>query len=217
MRISLPLLVIALLLPASGSGQSVKVYKWTDPQGNVTYSDTPRPGAKEIEILTEPAGIAPVRPEQMPQARPRTPDQLYGALIIASPSEGQIVEDPAGSVNVSLAVEPPLRVSQGDAIRLKLDGQVLDTRYTGGEVAIPSVPRGTHTLQAEVVNPAGKELIASAAVTFHMHAPSSQAPAGPAIYDPVYPGQPYPPTYRPVYPPQPYPPQGRPKPAPAPR
>ena len=76
---------------------------------------------------------------------------------------------------------------------------------------------GTHTLQAEVVNPAGNALIASAAVTFHMHAPSAQAPAGPDIYDPVYPGQPYPPVYPPVYPPQPYPPQGRPKPVPLPR
>ena len=131
---------------------------------------------------------------------------------MASPAKDQIIEDPGGWVSVSLAVEPPLRVSQGDAIRLKLDGQTLDTRYTGSEIAIPSVPRGTHTLQAEVVNPAGTVLITSASVTFHVQEPSSQAPAGPDIYDPVYPGQPYPPTYKPVYPPQPYPPQGRPKP-----
>ena len=137
---------------------------------------------------------------------------LYGALIMASPSEGQLIQDLTGSVSVSLAVEPPLRVSQGDAIRLRLDGQPLDTRYTGSEIAIPGVPRGTHTLQAEVVNPAGNVLIATGSVTFHVQEPSVQAPAGPAIYPQTIPGQPYPPTYKPVYPPQPYPPQGRPKP-----
>jgi hypothetical protein len=217
MRILCTQLLAVLLLFAPLCGHPAKVYKWTDAQGNVIYSDTPRPGAEEIDIPTEPAGIAPVRPEQMPPAKPQAPGQLYGSMLIASPSEGQVIEDPAGWLNVSLAVEPPLRVSEGDAIRLKLDGQVLDTRYTGSEIAIPSVPRGTHTLQAEVVNPAGNALIASAAVTFHMYAPSAQAPAGPEIYDPVYPGQPYPPVYPPVYPPQPYPPQGRPKPVPLPR
>ncbi len=217
MRTPATLLLAALLAFAPLRGDPAKVYKWTDAQGNVVYSDTPRPGAEEIEILTEPAGIEPVRPEKMPPPRPQAPGQVYGAVIIASPTEGQILQDPEGWVSVSLAVEPPLQVSQGDAIRLKLDGQTLDTRYTGSEIAIPSVPRGTHTVQAEIVNPAGNVLTASAAVTFHMHAPSAQAPAGPDIYDPVYPGQPYPPTYRPVYPPQPYPPQGRPKPAPVPR
>jgi hypothetical protein len=217
MRTPATLLLAALLAFAPALGQCAKVYKWTDAQGNVIYSDTPRPGAEEIEILTDPAGIAPVRPEQMPQSKPQAPGEIYGSVIIAAPAQDQVIEDPAGWVNVSLAVEPPLRVSQGDAVRLKLDGQTLDARYTGSEIAIPSVPRGTHTLQAEIVNPAGNALIASAAVTFHVHAPSAQAPAGPDIYDPVYPAQPYPPTYRPVYPPQPYPPQGRPKPAPVPR
>ena len=41
------LLVLALLL-ASTSAQADKVYKWTDAQGNVLYTDQPRPGAREI-------------------------------------------------------------------------------------------------------------------------------------------------------------------------
>ena len=211
MKTTVSALLVALLVLASGAGEAAKVYKWTDKQGNVIYSDSPRPGAEVIELPTEPAGIGPV-PGRAPAPRPPVPGPAYGALIMASPSQGQIIEDSGGWVNISLAVEPPLRVSEGDAIRLKLDGQTLDPRYTGSEIAIPSVPRGTHTVQAEVVNPAGNVLITSASVTFHVHEPSSQAPAGPDIYDPVYPGQPYPPTYKPVYPPQPYTPQGRPKP-----
>lgn len=212
MKTTATALLGALLVLAPALGESAKVYKWTDNQGNIIYSDSPRPGAEAIEVPTEPAGIGSVPPKQMNAPKQQTPGPAYGALIMASPSEGQILDDPGGWVNVSLAVEPPLRVSQGDAVRLRLDGQALDTRYSGSQIAIPSVPRGTHTVQAEVVSPAGDVLIASATVTFHMQAPSSQAPAGPDTYEPVYPGQPYPPTYKPVYPPQPYPPQGRPKP-----
>jgi hypothetical protein len=204
------LLLAALAGLAPAQGQAAKAYKWTDDAGNVHYSDSPRPGAEVIDLPTEPAGIVPLPPDQVPK-RP-APSSLYGTLILASPTEGQIVQDPTGWVNVSLAVEPPLRVSQGDAIRLRLDGQTLDTRYTGAEIAIPGVPRGAHTLQVEVVNPAGKVLISSGSVTFYVQEPSALAPAGPDVYPQLLPGQPYPPTYRPVYPPQPYPPQGRPKP-----
>lgn len=205
------LLLTALAALAPAASQGAKVYKWTDAAGNVVYSDTPTRGAEVLDLPTEPAGIAPPPPRQVSVKRPPA-GPLYGALIMASPSEGQLIQDLTGSVSVSLAVEPPLRVSQGDAIRLRLDGQPLDTRYTGNDIAIPGVPRGTHTLQAEVVNPAGNVLIATGSVTFHVQEPSVQAPAGPAIYPQTIPGQPYPPTYKPVYPPQPYPPQGRPKP-----
>ncbi len=210
-------LLWALLLLAPALAQAAKVYKWTDDQGNIIYSDSPRPGAEEIEVPTEPAGIVPVPPEKVPPAQEAVSGDGYGTLIVASPSNDQIIDDPSGTVTVSLAVEPPLRTRRGDTVRLSLDGQTLDTRYTGSAIAIPGVPRGTHTLYAEVVDRAGTVLISSAPVTFHVQAPSSEAPAGPDIYEPTYPGQPYPPTYKPVYPPQPYPPQGRPKPAPAPR
>jgi hypothetical protein len=218
MKTTGPALLGVLLLIAPGLGQAAKVYKWTDNQGNVIYSDSPRPGAQEIEVPTEPAGIVPVPPQQIPRPKPPTPGSVYGTLIVASPSNDQIIDDPGGWVNVSLALEPPLRVSQGDAIRLKLDGQTLVTRYTGSEIALSNVARGTHTLQAEVVDPAGNALIGSQSVTFHVQQPSIQAPAGPPpgdqppMYPRTYPPQPYPPTYTPVYPPQPYPPQGQPKP-----
>jgi hypothetical protein len=215
-------LLCALLILAPAWGQAAKVYKWTDDQGNVIYSDTPRPGAEEIEVPTEPAGIVPVPPERMAPAKEAAPQDGYGALIVASPSNDQIIDDPGGRVAVSLAVEPPLRTRDGDAVRLILDGQTLETRYSGSEIVIPGVPRGTHTLQAEVVSRAGNVLVVSQTVTFHVQLPSSQAPAGPPpegeppMYPPAYPPQPYPPTYQPVYPPQPYPLQGQPKPKPQP-
>jgi len=204
----------AVLLIGPIAVHAAKIYKWTDAQGNVIYSDTPRPGAIEMEIPTEPAGIVPVPPEDLaqPQQPVAQPAAAYEVLSVLSPADQQILENTGGWVNVSLAVAPALRAADGHTIRLRLDGHTLDTRYPGGEIAISNVPRGQHTLEAEVVDPTGAVLISSAAVTFTMQDPSSQAPAGPDIYPPTIPGQPYPRTYPPVYPPQPYPPQGRPKP-----
>ena len=209
-------LLLALAFFGSGLACAAKVYKWTDEQGNVIYSDTPHRGAIEIELPTEPAGIIPVPPDKMPTSKqPAAAEQSgesYTMLTIVSPTNEQVLDNPQGRVNVSLRVEPSLRGEQGHTIRLVIDGQPIDTLYTSDEIVITDVERGTHTLQVEVVNRAGNALIASEAVTFHIHEPSRLAPAGPDIYPPVYPPQPYPPIYKPVYPPQPYPPQGRPKP-----
>ena len=211
----------ALLLAMPVAAHAAKIYKWTDPQGNVIYSDTPRPGAVEIEVPTEPAGIVPVPPRDAAQpSQPAAQPAAYQTLTVVSPADQQVLENIGGLVNVSLALAPSLQVAEGHAIRLRLDGRTLGTRYPGAEIALPNVERGEHTLAAEVVDRAGAVLIASAAVSFTVHEPSSEAPAGPDIYPPTVPGQVYPPTYPPVYPPQPYPPSGRPRPdrpRPAPR
>ncbi len=193
----------ALLLTAPVAVHAAKIYKWTDPQGNVIYSDTPRPGAVEIEVPTAPAGIVPVPPRDRAQpSQPAARPAAYEALTVVAPADQQVLENIGGLVNVSLSVAPSLQVAEGHALRLRLDGRTLDARYPGAEIALPNVERGEHTLAAEVVDRAGAVLIASAAVTFTVHEPSSQAPDGPDIYPPSVPGQVYPPTYRPVYPPQ---------------
>jgi hypothetical protein len=212
MEMKITALLTALLLLAPAAASAAKIYKWTDAQGNVIYSDTPRPGAVELDVATDPAGIVPV-PAQAPAKPGATPAEAdaYRILRVVAPADQDLLENTGGWVGVSLVVEPALLGAKGHAIRLRLDGQTLDTRYPGGEIALPNVERGQHTLEAEVVDPTGAVLITSAPVAFTMSDPSSQTPAGPDIYPPTYPGQAYPPTYKPVYPPQPYPPQGKPK------
>lgn len=216
MRTCLYALLVLPWLIAPSPALAAKVYKWTDPQGNVIYSDSPRPGAIEMDVPTEPAGIVPVPPEKFPPKSDSNAD--YGALIIVSPANGAVLDDPEGNVSVSLVLEPALNARRGDSIRLRLDGRQLSASYTDSEIGIANVERGEHLLQADVVNRTGKVLITSAPVNFVQQRPSALAPAGPPtgdqppIYEPVYPPQPYPPTYKPVYPPQPYTPQGQPKP-----
>jgi hypothetical protein len=209
-------LLLALAVLASELVCAAKVYKWTDDQGNVIYSDTPHSGAVEIDIPTKPAGIVPLPPETPRSRRPAAGKEnveSYDTLAIVAPTNEQVLDNPQGRVDVSLIIKPPLRTDQRHAIRVMMDGRPLEMPYTATEIAVTNVERGSHALEVEIINRAGNVLLASKAVTFQVHEPSRLAPAGPDIYPPVYPPQPYPPTYKPVYSPQPYQPQGRPKPS----
>ena len=168
-----------MLLVFTGSAAADKIYKWTDDQGNVQYSDQPRPGAQEMEISTEPAGITPV-PAGAPRAgRPSEANQPYQSLIIAAPENGAELGDPEGRVNVSVVVAPSLQTDQGHTILLLLDGRPLQPAYAAGDIVLENVERGEHTMQAQVVDGSGTALITSDPVAFVQHRASRLAPRGP--------------------------------------
>src|SRR5512134_563600 len=89
--------LVALLLAAPLAAYAAKIYKWTDPQGNVIYSDTPRPGAIEMEVPTEPAGIVPVPPQDRAEPGKRAAQPAaYDKLNLLAPTDGQIIQSPGG-------------------------------------------------------------------------------------------------------------------------
>jgi len=198
-------LAVLCAIVALGPGLAVAatIYKSTDEQGKVIYSDEPRPGAVKIEIPTEPAGIVPV-PSGEAKAKPPAPAQElppYRSLTIVAPADDAVVEYGGGWVNVFVSVEPALKVDRGHLVRLRLDGRLLHTGTGATTAAIPDVERGTHTLQAEIVDQTGTVLIVSAPVTFYQHQPFVHGwpPGLPESYPPVYPPQ-HPPRMHPKQP-----------------
>jgi hypothetical protein len=198
-----PVVLCAIVALGPGLAAAATIYKSTDEKGKVIYSDEPRPGAVKIEIPTEPAGIVPV-PSGDAQAKPPPPAQempAYRSLTIVSPADDAVVEYSGGWVNVFVSVEPALGVDRGHLVRLRLDGRLLHTGTAGTTIAIPDVERGTHTLQAEIVDQTGTALIVSAPVTFYQQRPFVQGwqPGLPEIYPRVYPPQ-HPPRAHPKQP-----------------
>ena len=63
-------LLLAALILASATADAAKIYKWIDERGNPVYSDQPHPGAEEIDVSTDPAGIVPVPEEKLRRPRP---------------------------------------------------------------------------------------------------------------------------------------------------
>ena len=103
MKGSAIMLLLALAFSGTELACAATVYKWTDDQGKVMYSDTPRRGAIEMDVPTEPAGIIPVPPEKMPAPRhPAAEESVesYGTLTIVSPTNDQVLDNPkAGSTS----------------------------------------------------------------------------------------------------------------------
>ena len=90
---------------------------------------------------------------------------VYESIVIEKPAADATVFDNAGDVEVTVSVTPALR--NGDAVALALDGQ--PSAASGGtHIGLSGIPRGEHTLRAQVVDANGERLIASAPVTFHV-------------------------------------------------
>jgi hypothetical protein len=158
-----------LFLAASASAET---WRWVDEDGVVNFSDQPRPGAERVELKdvstytpptwTDPSSGAGSPSEAAAGAPGESP---YRRLEIIAPANEETIWNAEGTLDVALAVEPPVR--SGDRVSLYLDGQRVTglpadaTRFT-----INRVFRGMHTLRATVEGSGGAELASSATTQF---------------------------------------------------
>ncbi len=145
-----------------------EIYRSVDEDGNVIYSDQELPNGELIPTPTDntvtmpkPEARAPVEEED------ENPTVNYHAFSIASPENNAVIRNNAGNITVNLSIDPPLKVSTGDYIRLYLDNEELRSKLTSSSTQLSNISRGTHTLKAELSNASGKTL-KSASVQFYL-------------------------------------------------
>jgi len=84
LRILLPALLLGLCLPAAGQ----QVYRSTDAQGNITFSDKPTSGSEAVTIdapnVADPVAVPP------PSAAPEPPPEPKPAIEAAPDLEGDL-------------------------------------------------------------------------------------------------------------------------------
>ncbi len=100
-------------------------------------------------------------------------------LTITSPAPKETVHDNAGNVNVVLSVEDGAVLPPGYRIRLLLDGEPAAPDNSRTRFQLSGVDRGSHELQALIVDDDGRVLTRSAPVTFYMWQASRRNPRGP--------------------------------------
>jgi hypothetical protein len=157
-------LLVLVVTPALAVAATV--YRWVEPNGTVVFSDQPHRGARKVII--PPANV--YKPGKLPNPRPAASTTQgaapYRVLRISAPAPDATVRRNNGDVTVRMEVKPPL--NRGQVIALVLDGKRLAKRYRAPQAVLRNVDRGTHTLQAQIVNGAGKVLMSSPSVTFHL-------------------------------------------------
>ena len=114
---------------AAFAAQAAVVYKWTDADGVVHYSDQPVPGAEKIHHVVRLAQWQRLRPRartwtcRRPAPRKRRRRLDYTEFAIASPAADQTFFGDE-VINVRLTLEPALKPNQ--TITWHLNGKQLD-------------------------------------------------------------------------------------------
>jgi len=175
-----PLLLLVMLAPAAPTQAATTIYRTVDADGNPVFSDQPPPPGERAETLEiqQPSSFEPPVQPQDPatgadawdwdmqaQAEEDEVPFVYGGVAIVAPANDEGVRGNDGVLNVVAAVTPELR--PGHQIEILLDGQMVASAANSA-VAVSDVERGTHTLEARIVDEAGTILVASDPVTFHM-------------------------------------------------
>jgi hypothetical protein len=164
------LLLILLLLPLASSAQ---IYKTTDKQGNVTYSDTPPNGTASEEVQLQQVNTTPPPPDRpKPLSRPAPEEPAatdYQLTITAPPNETTIPMGP-GNFSVSATVSPSL--AQGRLLQLYLDGSPWGDPQASTSWSLTNVLRGAHDLTVGVIDTEDTQLASSEPVRVYVLRPS---------------------------------------------
>ena len=178
------LILVTSLIAAAAT--AAPAWTWVDESGQRHFSDRPVPGATRIDLpetqtftgarapRAAPAESAAAPASSGPQERPAQP---YTAFNIVSPSHQQTLWNIGGNLNMQLEIQPALQ--PGHRLDAILDGEHIEIRARGTSLSIPNVFRGTHTIQAVIVDESGREVVRSLAITVNVQQTSILNPNNP--------------------------------------
>lgn len=170
MRTCILLTALLLSLPLAA-----EVYRWVDEEGRVHYTDKPpQPGAEPAELpdlqTVPPRRIVPPassRSERKADAE-AVPDYT---IRVTHPPNDHVDRSTSTQATVSVVIEPALAAGHG--LRYYLDGSPVNAEPTRAASQLLSpVYRGSHTVNVDIVDSAGRILASSGSSTFHKLPPT---------------------------------------------
>jgi hypothetical protein len=162
--ITLSLIVVAAVHAA--------VYKVTDDQGNITYTDTPPAENASDEVLLP---VINQLPSSMPaaaklpesvEAEPVTAFAGYSSFALVSPLDDSLVHFDQPAVLAQLALTPELK--DDHLVQFYIDGSAYGSPVAATSLSIHGLERGTHRISAHVLSSQGAVLVITASVTVHV-------------------------------------------------
>lgn len=151
-----------------------QIYKWTDGNGVVHFSDTPHSGAEIVTIpdaqaLTPQANKTPNIESELEKQPAATAEgeHHYSEIEIVDPANEATIRNNQGTVDIHIAVKPKLFT--GDNLQLLLDGTAVGAPQNNLSFQLSGIDRGTHAIGVQVIDAEGNVLITSDKVTIYMH------------------------------------------------
>lgn len=152
---------------------SAQIYKTTDGDGNVVFTDTPPAGNSTEQVELQRTNSAPP-PAAMPKAEssPRQDEPAQPGVIVAitSPTPETTIPMGPGNFSVTARVEPPL--AKGQSMQLSIDGEPHGGPQPSGFWDLTNIFRGAHDLVVQVINQDGDTISSSEPVRVYVMRPS---------------------------------------------
>jgi len=168
------LLFVALLVVSLGTVAQQTIYRTTDAQGNVVFTDTPPEGNTQAErIELRPTNT--VRPVEVPStaapADTGEAEEVSYSVTITDPANETSFPMGPGNFSVSASVTPA--ISEVENLQLFIDGTPRDEPQPESTWDLTNVFRGRHELTVGVIDASGKTVALSDPVTVFVHRPST--------------------------------------------
>ena len=147
-----------------------EVYKWTDNNGNVHFSDKPHTGAETVTIQPTQTYSPPHNQEtSIPTTEETKGDTStpYTKIMIIQPQEQATLRNNQKMVSVVAAIEPELK--KDDAVQLLFDGEPSGPPQTSLTFTLSDVNRGSHIILLQIIDKSGAIIGSSQPITFYMH------------------------------------------------
>lgn len=169
-------LILLLAATLGAAAAHAEVYRYTDENGNVVYTDEPRDQAERIVVKKIPTINMPDGPltedafRQSPDTEENVPSpELYKLIGFSEPQNNSAFWSGSGNIAIAVEAVPGLRPSHG--FQVLLDGEPIGTGASG-LFSVQHIDRGTHTATVRVVNADGDVLQTGQSITFTVHRPS---------------------------------------------
>lgn len=146
---------------------ATEVFKTVGPDGETRFTDRPEDGAVEVRVpgVQTVDGGGPVGELATKSESEDTPFS-YSEFKIVSPDQDASLRDNEGNVRIQIVLSPGLRPD--DQINIYMNGNKLGSGRSTN-ITLTNVDRGTHSLQASVVDKSGKDVARSDTVNFTLH------------------------------------------------
>lgn len=172
-RLALMVGVLVTGLVSALAGQTI--YRVVGPDGQVSYTDTP-PGQGQVEVVELPEANVQ-RAFEVPQGvmAGEAADRTYLRVEISHPDQDTTILPDQFSVLVQLDIEPALHA--GHQIQFFLDGAPQGAPATEPMITLGDLERGTHSVQAQILDEEGVMVAQSNPVAFHVRRHSAKHPS----------------------------------------
>lgn len=167
-------LSLATLLSLTAQAE---VYRIVAPDGSITFTDQPGPGAEAVELPPIMTYTPPPRETKVEEQEPEALEALpYRHFSVAAPADESTIRDNQGNLSMRLRLEPPLQAGLGHRIQFVVDGVEQGEPTTSAAATFQNLDRGSHRLSAHILDAQGNVLETASPVTVFVHRASTLFP-----------------------------------------